>query len=90
MQEAGRYLPGVMLDQLYKFASYIPYLEFEVNCQPITRSILKVQLSIFPDFEWNDRWNGKTEPFWIMVDNDCEILHQEYFMLNKKDVKKKG
>jgi hypothetical protein len=44
---------------------------------------------LVPDFEWSDRWNGKNEPFWIMIDNETEILHQEFFMLSKKDVKKK-
>lgn len=41
------------------------------------------------DFEWNDRWNGKSEPFWIMVDNETEILHSEFFSIYKKDVRKK-
>ena len=45
-----------------------------------------IHLSITPKFEWNDRWNGKNEPFWIMVDNDSEILHSEFFLLHKKDV----
>jgi hypothetical protein len=45
-----------------------------------------VQLTINADFCWNDRWNGHSEPFWIIVDNDSEILHQEYFSLQKKDV----
>ena len=41
-------------------------------------------------FEWNDRWNGKSEPFWIMIDNEFEILHSEFFMIHKKDVKAKS
>jgi len=88
LQEAKRYLPPVMQDDLFKFASYIPYFDIELNCQPITRAILKVQVTIVADFEWNDRWNGKSEPFWLMVDNETEILHAEYFSLLKKDVRK--
>ena len=42
LNEAKRYLPPVMQDDLYKFASYIPYFDIEVVCQPITRAILKV------------------------------------------------
>jgi len=59
----------------------------EVDCQPITRNILKVVLNITATFNWSDRWNGKSEPFWLIVDNETEVLHQEYFLLWKKDVK---
>ena len=55
---------------------------------PITRAILKVSLTITPNFDWSDRWNGKSEPFWIIVDNDSEILHSEFFVLHKADIKK--
>jgi activating signal cointegrator complex subunit 3 len=44
-----------------------------------------VQLTIKPNFTWNDRWNGKSEPFWIIVDNESEILHSEFFVLHKTD-----
>jgi len=49
-----------------------------------------VSLQINAEFVWNDRWNGKAEPFWIIVENDGEILHQEYFSLQKKDVRAPG
>jgi len=42
LDQAKRYLSPDMQDQLYKFASYIPYFDIDVHCQPITRSILKV------------------------------------------------
>lgn len=63
----------------------MPRLDLEVTILPITRAILKVQLSIKPNFNWNDRWNGKSEPFWIIVDNETEILHSEFFVLHKND-----
>ena len=75
---------------MFKFASFLPRIEMEVSVQPITRTILKVQLTLTAEFNWNDRWNGNSEPFWIMVDNDTEVLHQEFFQLQKKDVKSPG
>ncbi len=45
-------------------------------------------MSIKPNFEWNERWSGRSEPFWIIVDNDSEILHQEFFQLHQKDVQR--
>jgi hypothetical protein len=32
LQEAKRYIPPVQQDELYKFASYIPYFDIELNC----------------------------------------------------------
>ena len=91
LEEVSRGLGHVNVDELKKYLSYVPRLEIEVNILPITRAILKVQLNIIPNFTWNDRWNGKSEPFWIIVDNDSEILHSEFFVLHKSDtLAKKG
>ena len=79
LDEAARYIGPAYQDDLYKFASYVPYIDTIVTAQPITRTILKVQLTISAEFNWNDRWNGKSEPFWIIVDNESEVLHSEYF-----------
>ena len=42
LEEAQRYLQGSYLEELYKFVAFVPYLDLEVTCQPITRTILKV------------------------------------------------
>lgn len=76
-------------DQLFKLSGHIPYFHINVTTQPITRSILKLQLQLVPDFDWSDRWNGKSEPFWVMIDNETEVLHSEFFSIHKKDIKSK-
>lgn len=76
------------IEELKKFLVHVPKIDLEVQVMPITRAILKVQLIIKPNFEWSDRWNGKNEPFWILVDNESEILHSEFFVLHKADTKK--
>ena len=81
LEEAGRYISPSYQDEMYKLLSHVPYLDVQVDYQPITRTILKVMLTINADFNWNDRWNGTNEPFWIIVDNEAEILHQEHFNL---------
>lgn len=35
--------------------SQIPKLEMTTLIQPITRSTLKIELTITPDFQWDDR-----------------------------------
>ena len=79
LDEAARYLHPAAREEMYKFLTHVPSLEMEVSAQPITRTILKVQLTITAQFAWSPRWNGKSEPFWIIVDNEAEVLHQEYF-----------
>jgi hypothetical protein len=44
-----------------------------------------MDLTITPDFQWDDKVHGFVEPFWILVeDSDSEyILHHQYFLLKK-------
>uniref|UniRef100_A0A673C395 U5 small nuclear ribonucleoprotein 200 kDa helicase n=1 Tax=Sphaeramia orbicularis TaxID=375764 RepID=A0A673C395_9TELE len=64
----------------------ISALDLAVHLQPITRSTLKVELTITPDFQWDDKIHGSSEAFWILVEDvDSEvILHHEYFLLKAK------
>ncbi|KAL8139875.1 hypothetical protein V2J09_005896 [Rumex salicifolius] len=71
---------------LHKFIHQFPKLNLAAHVQPITRSVLRVELTITPDFQWDDKVHGYVEAFWVIVeDNDAEnILHNEYFMLKKQ------
>ncbi|MCL7022186.1 hypothetical protein MKW94_029915 [Papaver nudicaule] len=71
---------------LHKYIHQVPKLNLAAHILPITRTVLRVELTITPDFLWEDRVHGFVEPFWVIVeDNDGElILHHEYFMLKKQ------
>ena len=64
----------------------LPYLDITPSVQPITRGILRVTLSIVPDFDWVDRVHGSVEPWWIWVEDaeNQRIYHHEYLALTKK------
>ncbi|CAH2252491.1 activating signal cointegrator 1 complex subunit 3 isoform X1 [Pelobates cultripes] len=67
----------------------IPSITMEATIQPITRTVLRVRLSINPDFKWNDQVHGSVgEPWWIWVEDPTNdhIYHSEYFLLQKKQV----
>ena len=66
-----------------QFIRKIPYLEMEATVQPITRTILKVKLTINADFKWDDRLHGSVEPFWIWMEDGITIYHSEYFLLHR-------
>nr|KJB73065.1 hypothetical protein B456_011G217300 [Gossypium raimondii] len=71
---------------LYRFIHQFPKLNLAAHVQPITRTVLRVELTITPDFQWEDKVHGYVEPFWVIIeDNDGEyILHHEYFLLKKQ------
>ncbi|KAL3438665.1 Sec63 Brl domain-containing protein [Aspergillus tetrazonus] len=65
--------------------SKFPRLEVQAQVQPITRSMLRVELTITPNFVWDEELHGTAQDFWIMVE-DCdgeEILFHDQFVLRK-------
>ncbi|RWS27216.1 U5 small nuclear ribonucleoprotein 200 kDa helicase-like protein, partial [Leptotrombidium deliense] len=71
---------------VHKYVHHFPKLELSAHIQPITRSTLKVELTIVPDFQWDEKVHKTSEAFWILVEDvDQElILHHEYFLLKAK------
>ena len=63
-------------------ASFFCFLFFS----PPGRSTLQVELTVTPDFQWDEKVHGNSEAFWIFVEDvDSEVLlHHEYFLLKKK------
>ena len=68
-----------------------PLLQMDATIQPITRTVLRINLSVMPDFSWNDKVHGSVENYWIWVEdpNSNHIYHREQFSLTKKQVVKK-
>ncbi|XP_048883103.1 activating signal cointegrator 1 complex subunit 3 [Brienomyrus brachyistius] len=67
----------------------IPFILMEASIQPITRTVLRVRLSVTPDFRWSDPVHGSVgEPWWLWVEDPVNdhIYHSEYFLLQKKQV----
>jgi pre-mRNA-splicing helicase BRR2 len=86
-QEIGELIGAPKMGRtLHKFIHQFPKLNLAAHVQPITRTVLGVELTITPDFAWDDRIHGYVESFWVIVeDNDGEyILHHEYFLLKKQ------
>jgi pre-mRNA-splicing helicase BRR2 len=62
-----------------------PRLDVRAHVQPVTRSMLRVELTITPEFIWDDAYHGTAEQFWILVE-DCDgeqILFHDQFILRK-------
>lgn len=77
MPKAGRTVVG--------YVNKFPRVEVQAQIQPLTRSMLRVELTITPNFEWDDEVHGLVESFWVLVE-DCdgeEILFHDTFLLRK-------
>lgn len=86
-QELGELVSQPKLGKmLHKFVHQFPKLELQAHVQPVTRSLLKVELTITPDFQWDEKVHGVAEAFWIMVEDvDGEhILYHDYFVLRQR------
>jgi len=62
-----------------------PRLEVQAQVQPVTRSMLRIELTITPNFEWDESVHGQAENFWVLVE-DCDgedILFHDQFLLRK-------
>lgn len=71
---------------IHKYVHQFPKLELSTHIQPITRSTLRVELTITPDFQWDEKVHAQSEGFWILIEDvDSEvILHNEFFLLKAK------
>lgn len=68
------------------FVQKFPRLEINAQVQPMTRSMLRVELTITPNFEWDVALHGAAQNFWILVE-DCDgedILFHDQFLLRRE------
>lgn len=74
---------------LYKLIGRFPYLEIDAEAFPITSNVMRVHVSLDPDFVWDEKYHGNAQFFWITVEesNDSNILHVERFILNRRLMK---
>lgn len=59
----------VIGQKVQRFVRMIP--TFAVTCRvlPVTRDVLRFQVIIQPDFEWQGRWHGGALSFWLWVED---------------------
>ncbi|XP_052179855.1 DExH-box ATP-dependent RNA helicase DExH14 isoform X1 [Diospyros lotus] len=82
-----RFAPGGRVVKQY--LGYFPLIQLSATVSPITRTVLKVDLLITPDFTWKDRFHGVALHWWILVEDseNDHIYHSEFFTLTKRKAK---
>jgi pre-mRNA-splicing helicase BRR2 len=68
---------------LHKLVHQFPRLELSAQIQPITRSLLRVELTLVPAFQFDINVHGYVQLFHVLVEdvNGETILHHETFSL---------
>ena len=77
MPKRGRQVCGMV--------ARFPRLDISAQVQPVTRSMLRVELTLTPKFDWDDNLHGRAESWWVLVE-DCDgedILFHDQFLLRK-------
>jgi len=72
--------------KIRKLLDHFPTLSVEAEVAPLNRNILRVKLSITPDFRWNDQMHGTSEGYYIWVENSdtSRIYHHEFLVLTRR------
>jgi len=70
---------------LHKLVHQFPRLDLSIHVQPVTRSMLRVELGLVPDFEFDINIHGYVQLFHVIVEdvNGANVLHHEIFSLSK-------
>lgn len=67
-------------------ARSFPRINVTATVQPVTRTVIKLHLTLTADFYWSEKIHGSVEPFHIWIEDAAQsfIYHSEYFLLHRK------
>ncbi|TFK32698.1 Sec63 Brl domain-containing protein [Crucibulum laeve] len=71
---------------VHRLVHNFPKLQLQAQVQPITRSLLRIDLSIIPDFRWDEKIHGGAETFLILVedvDGEVILFHDNFVLLQR-------
>lgn len=72
-------------ERVHKMLKYLPKLKIEASMKPISKSSIKVDMTIVPNYSWSEKYHGSSEKFWLFVEDvDQErLLHYEIVHIRK-------
>jgi activating signal cointegrator complex subunit 3 len=72
--------------EILKALRQLPRVEVTGGVQPVTRTIVRLTVSVRCLFVWSDAVHGGVQPYYILImDNTYQhIYHSEYLMISKK------
>lgn len=70
----------------YELLQHFPRLTTNCYAQPITPTLLRIQVQVLPEWKWNKTFHGNSEQFLLLVE-DCDgdrILYSDNFVVMSK------
>ncbi|KAG7890659.1 hypothetical protein KL936_001943 [Ogataea polymorpha] len=73
---------------LYRLVGRFPYVLVDAEVFPVTINVMRVHVTIEPDFAWHFETHGNVQIFWLLVEesNKGSVLHFEKFLLSKRQM----
>lgn len=74
---------------LHHLVAKFPLVHIDSEAFPITKNVMRIRLNLEPDFQWDERYHGNIQFFWLFVEesNKSDLLHVEKFLLHKRLMK---
>lgn len=55
--------------KIQRFVGMLPRIDVRCDVQPVTSSVLRFHIRLRPKWEWQNRWHGGAEAFWLWVED---------------------
>lgn len=62
----------------------IPVLKTKTTMRPLTNTLIQVDIYLTADWNWDDKWNGRTEYFHVWIEDPATSLILRYEMVHLK------
>jgi activating signal cointegrator complex subunit 3 len=73
-------------EKIQKLVRALPNVEITCNVKPVTNNVFQFHIRVFPDFEWDGRWHGGQQSFWLWVEDgeNNKIYHDETIIFARR------
>jgi pre-mRNA-splicing helicase BRR2 len=68
----------------------LPRVQVDYVIKPVAQTVLRVEMKVTPDWKFSPRWHSTREPFWLIIDDEIEILYHEEFIISMDDVNQRN
>lgn len=68
------------------YVRFLPKMRIVCKVRPITSFVIRFEVQLAADFDWNGRWHGGAQTFWLWVeDRDSNTIHHhEHVTLSRR------